>query len=267
MTEAAIIKNICANNGSIAYADLLSALGMYDEAQDVLDVLISRSENCTVGFFSGQKRVIVRTKVRLCRIQNCPACDNLHLCKGFLFGFCRFDRGRRGCRFSHDLDSAHNLMVLMANGLNTLDLKELRILLLQSDNTLLPAVCHSYNNGVGEYGRCLDAEACKRLHICERYLQGHCDCTRAHDFYEPHPLKTLQDRGVPTELMALMKDLYSNIEALRRTNRNKPNTAPNNRRGPNVNNRRSSSVEFTAANRETEATQHTYTGNTHSQIH
>lgn len=261
MTEAAIIKNICANNGSIAYADLLSALGMYDEAQDVLDVLISRSENCTVGFFSGQKRVIVRTKVRLCRIQNCPACDNLHLCKGFLFGFCRFDRGRRGCRFSHDLDSAHNLMVLMANGLNTLDLKELRILLLQSDNTLLPAVCHSYNNGVGEYGRCPDAEACKRLHICERYLQGHCDCTRAHDFYEPHPLKTLQDRGVPTELMALMKDLYSNIEALRRTNRNKPNTAPNNRRGPNVNNRRSSSVEFTAANRETEApaTQHTYT--------
>lgn len=76
-------------------------------------------------------------------------------------------------------------------------------------------VCHSYNNGTGLYGRCEEGENCKRLHICENYLSGPCQCSRAHDFYEPHPLKTLQNRGVPGELMASMKTVYSNIEALR----------------------------------------------------
>lgn len=76
-------------------------------------------------------------------------------------------------------------------------------------------MCHSYNNGTGLYGRCEDGENCKRLHICQKYLRGPCQCSRAHDFYEPHPFKTLQDRGVPTELMTLMKTTYSNIEALR----------------------------------------------------
>lgn len=76
-------------------------------------------------------------------------------------------------------------------------------------------MCYSYNNGTGLYGRCEDGENCKRLHICEKYLRGPCQCSRAHDFYEPHPLKTLQDRGVPAELMVSMKTTYSNIEALR----------------------------------------------------
>lgn len=68
---------------------------------------------------------------------------------------------------------------------------------------------------MGLYGRCEDGENCKRLHICQKYLRGPCQCSRSHDFYEPHPLKTLQDRGVPTDLMASMKTIYSNIEALR----------------------------------------------------
>lgn len=76
-------------------------------------------------------------------------------------------------------------------------------------------MCHSYNNGTGLYGRCEDGDNCKRLHICEKYLRGPCQCPRAHDFYEPHPLKTLQDRGVPAELMTSMKTTYSNIQALR----------------------------------------------------
>lgn len=107
-------------------------------------------------------------------------------------------------------------------------------------------MCHSYNNGVGQYGRCQEAENCKRLHICEKYLRGSCDCPRAHDFYEPHPLKTLQDRGIPSDLMHVMKDLYSNIEVLRLRFKNKPSSAPNAagqnpRRGPNAQNRRPSS--------------------------
>ncbi|XP_016307641.1 poly [ADP-ribose] polymerase 12 isoform X1 [Sinocyclocheilus anshuiensis] len=242
MTEAAIVKKLCAQNGSISYDALISMFGLFDH--EAVDSLVGRSESFAVAFVNGQKKVIARTKVRLCRVQNCPGCSNLHLCKWFLFGSCRFDRGRRGCRFSHDLLSGQNALVLTAHGLNTLDEKELCILLMQSDNTLLPAVCHSYNNGTGEYGRCPDAENCKRLHICEKYLRGSCDCTRAHDFYEPHPLKTLQDRGVPAELMAIMKDLYSNIEVLRRLSKapSAPNAAgPNPRRGPNAQNRRPSS--------------------------
>ncbi|XP_027009731.2 protein mono-ADP-ribosyltransferase PARP12-like isoform X2 [Tachysurus fulvidraco] len=121
----------------------------------------------------------------------------------------------RGCRFSHDLQTEQNAKVLKNHGLDQLDRRELCILLLQSDNSILPPVCHSYNNGTGLYGRCPDGENCKRLHICEKYLRGQCQCSRAHDFYEPHPLKTLQDRGVPTELMASMKTTYSNIETLR----------------------------------------------------
>lgn len=114
-------------------------------------------------------------------------------------------------------------------------------------------MCHSYNNGTGMYGRCEDGENCKRMHICEKYLRGPCQCSRAHDFYEPHPLKTLQDRGVPTELMASMKSIYSNIENLRITAKAK---APQNggkvqenggKRGARNNNwQKRSSVDATA---------------------
>ncbi|XP_052441215.1 protein mono-ADP-ribosyltransferase PARP12 [Carassius gibelio] len=238
MTEEAIVKTICAHNGSLGYDALTSMFG------GALESLVARTESFTVAFVNGQKKVIVRSRVRLCRVQNCPGCANLHLCKLFLFGSCRFDRGRRGCRFSHDLLSVQNELVLTAHGLNTLDVKELCVLLIQSDYSLLPAVCHSYNNGTGEYGRCPDAENCKRLHICEKYLRGSCDCDRAHDFYEPHPMKTLQDRGVTAELMTIMKDLYSNIQVLKHHSKaaSAPNApGPNPRRGPNAQNRRPSS--------------------------
>ncbi|KAK7129558.1 hypothetical protein R3I93_019253 [Phoxinus phoxinus] len=236
MAEAAIITMICAHNGSMKFDDLRSIFGLNDED---MDSVLSRSACFAVAVMNGQKTVIARTEARLCRAQNCPGCPNLHLCKWHLLGSCRFAKGRRGCRFSHDLLSDQNEPVLTAHGLNTLDIKHLCILLLQSDS-LLPAVCYSYNNGAGQYGRCPDAENCKRLHICEKYLRGSCDCTRAHDFYEPHPLQTLQDRGVPSELMPIMKDLYSNIEALKPRFRNKP-SAQNPRRGPDAQNRRPSS--------------------------
>ncbi|RXN08119.1 poly [ADP-ribose] polymerase 12-like protein [Labeo rohita] len=260
MTEAAIVKKICAHNGSMNYDALISIFGLYDDA---MGSVVGRSESCAVAFVNGQKKVIGRTKVRLCRAQNCTGCSNLHLCKWFLFGSCRFDKGRRGCRFSHDVVSGQNLLVLTAHGLDTLDVKELCILLMQSDHSLLPAVCHSYNNGTGPYGRCQDAENCKRLHICEKYLRGPCDCTRSHDFYEPHPLKTLQDRGVTPELMGIMKDLYSNIEVLRHLSKaaSAPNAAgPNAKRGPNAQNRRPSTGFNAGRGQEAQRTPHYNTG-------
>lgn len=104
-------------------------------------------------------------------------------------------------------------------------------------------MCYSYNNGTGEFGRCEDGENCTRLHICQKYLRGACQCHRSHDFYEPHPLKTLQERGVPTELMGIMKDLYTNIEALRSLSKTQQPSATNpagqrTRRGPKTQNQR-----------------------------
>ncbi|KAK6314754.1 hypothetical protein J4Q44_G00142830 [Coregonus suidteri] len=94
---------------------------------------------------------------------------------------------RQGCRLCHDLTSEHNIRVLREHHLEELDRKEL---------------CS------GEYGYCPDKESCRRLHVCERYITGTCaadvDCGRSHDFYEPHPLNTLQQRGVPNELVASM---------------------------------------------------------------
>lgn len=47
---------------------------------------------------------------------------------------------RRTCRFGHDLHSEHNSIVLREHKLETLSRQELRQLLLQNDNSLLPPV-------------------------------------------------------------------------------------------------------------------------------
>uniref|UniRef100_A0A672SNF7 Poly [ADP-ribose] polymerase n=1 Tax=Sinocyclocheilus grahami TaxID=75366 RepID=A0A672SNF7_SINGR len=92
MTEAAIVKKICAHTGSMSYDALTSIFGLHDEA---VASLVGSSGSVAVAFVNGQKTVIARTKVRLCRVQSCPGCANLHLCKWLLLGCCRFHRGRR----------------------------------------------------------------------------------------------------------------------------------------------------------------------------
>ncbi|KAM9402304.1 protein mono-ADP-ribosyltransferase PARP12-like isoform 2-T2 [Salvelinus alpinus] len=126
---------------------------------------------------------------------------------------------RRTCRFGHDLNSEHNSRVLREYKLETLSRQEIRQLLLQNDNSLLPPVCSSYNKGAGPYGNCPDQEGCTRLHVCDRYIRGTCssgaDCNRCHDFFEPHPQRTLQQRGVPNDLMVFMLSTYRNIQAMK----------------------------------------------------
>ncbi|XP_052316351.1 msx2-interacting protein-like isoform X4 [Oncorhynchus keta] len=126
---------------------------------------------------------------------------------------------RRTCRFGHDLHSEHNSIILREHKLETLSRQELRQLLLQNDNSLLPPVCYSYNKGTGQYGNCPDQEGCRRLHVCDRYIRGTCssgaNCNRCHDFFEPHPRRTLQQRGVPNDLMASMLSTYQNIQAMK----------------------------------------------------
>ncbi|XP_029486272.1 protein mono-ADP-ribosyltransferase PARP12-like isoform X1 [Oncorhynchus nerka] len=217
MTESTITKLICANRGSMN-VDELDANFYSDLQVSVRDVIKNREKFCYV-VFNGEQRVVAKTGVRLCKSKDCQGCRNLHFCKRFMLGDCPFRRRRGGCRFNHDMTSGENSRILKEHGLEELNRSELCTLLLQNDGFLLPPVCHNYNNGVGEYGKCLDGETCKRLHICEMYLRGSCNCPRCHDFYEPHPLKILQDKGVPNELIASLKSVYMNIEWLQKQDR------------------------------------------------
>ncbi|XP_061085359.1 uncharacterized protein LOC133119013 isoform X2 [Conger conger] len=222
MTDSSVIKCICNNNGAVDY-------GVF------VKFGLSPTEHCSVVTVNGNKRVVAQTKVRLCKARDCTDCRNLHLCKFYLYGDCKSSMSRRGCRFCHDMNSEHNVRVLRDNNLQELDRNQLRTLLLQNDSTLLPPVCFSYNKGDGAYGNCPDQESCRRLHICDRYLRGACqagaNCRRSHDFFEPHPQTTLQERGVPSQLIGSMLSVYQNIQALKNSyngaNRNQPTHAGN----------------------------------------
>ncbi|KAL6473743.1 hypothetical protein MHYP_G00173040 [Metynnis hypsauchen] len=220
-TAALVNRLLCAHDGRLDLEDLygqLSGLSLRDEVENVLkdtDMFVTTGDR--------NKVVVAKTKLRLCRARECQGCSNLHLCKMYLFGDCPYDRGRRGCRFSHDLYSGHNVSVLRQHNLLELDRTELCVTLLQNDHTLLPPVCFSYNKGRGEYGNCPDKDACRRLHICESYIRGTCDgsteCRRSHDFYEPHPMKNLQAKGVSSQLMGSMLPAYRNILTIWDANR------------------------------------------------
>ncbi|XP_061085901.1 protein mono-ADP-ribosyltransferase PARP12-like isoform X2 [Conger conger] len=234
MTESFVIKLICDNRGAMDYGDLVDIGSGLLDVKGVIDTVI-QNDNFSVVTVNGNKRIVVKTKVRLCKARDCTDCRNLHLCKFYLYGDCKSSMSRRGCRFCHDMNSEHNARVLRDNSLQELDSSELCTLLLQNDSTLLPPVCFSYNKGDGAYGNCPDQESCRRLHICDRYLRGACqagaNCRRSHDFFEPHPQKTLQERGVPSELIGSMLSVYQNIQALKNSdngaNRNQPTHAGN----------------------------------------
>ncbi|KAL4659384.1 poly ADP-ribose polymerase 12-like [Arapaima gigas] len=212
--EAAVTKLLCANGGAMGCDDLLANPG-FDVQQ-----LNGSAEKFLIKMRGGKKVAIARTRVKLCKARDCDSCDNLHLCKFYLYGDCRNSRGRRRCHFCHDLGTEHNATVLRNHNLQELDRKELCTLLLQNDTSLLPPVCFSYNEGNAEFGRCPDQGSCRRLHICDKYLRGTCgageQCFRAHDFLEAHPLKTLRERGIPNGLMASMFSVYQNIQAMKR---------------------------------------------------
>uniref|UniRef100_A0A3Q0RLZ6 Si:ch73-252i11.1 n=1 Tax=Amphilophus citrinellus TaxID=61819 RepID=A0A3Q0RLZ6_AMPCI len=214
--ETEIVKIICANQGAVNTDDLLYNLFPGDPSK-VSEIICNR-EKFASWCPNGQPKVVARTRLRLCRVKDCPqTCRDLHLCKNFLFsGFCQFTQLRRGgCCFSHDLTSDYNQRLLREHELESLSREELCTLLLQSDNALLPEICYDYNNGDGEFGRCKDGDGCKRLHICKKYMRRECSCSKNHDFNAPQPLKTLQARHVPGTLLLSLKALYTNKEALR----------------------------------------------------
>ncbi|KAM6962026.1 protein mono-ADP-ribosyltransferase PARP12-like [Tautogolabrus adspersus] len=209
--ETEILKIILASQGSVNTDYLMSNIGYGSTNQ-----FITNREKFALSSPFGQPKVVARTNLRLCRVKGClGSCQGLHLCKNFLFsGSCQFTQSR-GCSSSHELDSDYNQMILKEHELESLSRTELCTLLLQSDNLLLPSICHDYNNGPGEYGKCQTGFSCERLHICERYLNLDCNCHKSHDFSDPQPFKILQSKGVPDSLIPSLKSVYANKEAIR----------------------------------------------------
>ncbi|XP_030210877.1 protein mono-ADP-ribosyltransferase PARP12 isoform X2 [Gadus morhua] len=208
MPESAIVKYLCGKLGSTNREELVANLDFGDVS--TVNEIISNRDRFANAHYNGEKRLIAKTALRLCRRLVCagPGCSSLHLCKTYLYGECQFVPGRRAkCSFSHDLHSEHNARLLRTHGLEDLDKKEICVLLLQNDMALLPDVCFDYNNT-----GCRDG--CKRIHICEQYLRRNCCCSRAHDFYEPQPFEMLQKSRIPNDLMASMKQLYINKKVL-----------------------------------------------------
>ncbi|XP_039890938.1 protein mono-ADP-ribosyltransferase PARP12 isoform X7 [Simochromis diagramma] len=212
--ETEILRMICAGQGAVNTEDLMYNLFSGDPTK--VSEIISNREKFARCCPNGQEKVVARTHLRLCRAKDCPGtCRGLHLCKNFLFGFCEFSQLRRGCCFSHELTSEHNQRLLRQHELESLSREELCTLLLQSDHTLLPAICYNYNNGDGEFGRCRDGDGCRRLHICENYISRECSCWKNHDFNAPQPFRALKARGVPDTLFQSLKAAYANKQALR----------------------------------------------------
>ncbi|XP_072508685.1 protein mono-ADP-ribosyltransferase PARP12 isoform X2 [Notamacropus eugenii] len=120
---------------------------------------------------------------------------------------------RKQCKYSHQIDSAHNMTVLKSHGIGNLNLNELSQLLLQNDPTLLPEICAHYNKGDGQHGSCTFKNICAKLHICQYYLQGSCkfgsSCKRSHAF-NPTCQEKLKKWGLSATIIQKLPSTYRN---------------------------------------------------------
>ncbi|KAJ8374221.1 hypothetical protein SKAU_G00048010 [Synaphobranchus kaupii] len=164
----------------------------------------------------GNSSITAKTSLRVCKRppDSCVNCGDLHLCRYLVCGTCKY--GNK-CKNSHDLDSDDNIAIRTSEGLQELKAVELFLLLLQNDSNLLPEVCSHYNKGNGEHGSCTYKEACKKVHICQHFLQGDCafgaTCKRAHTF-DASAMEILKRRGVSTENMRILHKIYRNRIAI-----------------------------------------------------
>ncbi|XP_069618955.1 protein mono-ADP-ribosyltransferase PARP12-like isoform X3 [Ranitomeya imitator] len=126
--------------------------------------------------------VLARNPVRICpkylKDETEEECDKLHLCRYYLQGKCKSLQ----CKFSHDILSSHNQSTLKAQGVSGLNEDELKVLLYQNDNQMLPEICVKYLHDTCDLG-----QACSRLHVCGFFTRGECNrrqCIRSHHLLE-----------------------------------------------------------------------------------
>ncbi|XP_007252441.3 protein mono-ADP-ribosyltransferase PARP12b [Astyanax mexicanus] len=164
--------------------------------------------------------IVAKTSIRLCKNyakQECFGCQDLHLCKYYVYGNCRYGKGRKECRFSHSIQSEHNYPLLRECTLHELHEEDLFLLLLQNDPSLLPEVCSHYNKGSGMFGACTFKEGCTKVHICQHFVQDDCmfgtKCKRLHCVDE-FSRRMLEERGLSADIIQDLPYLYQNVYRL-----------------------------------------------------
>ncbi|KAI1905462.1 hypothetical protein AGOR_G00016440 [Albula goreensis] len=217
-----ITRVLCEHQGCLDFRQLSQTLRQSITAPDSMIVDILRENTNKFVIVEGKEKrvtnsplsadslVIAKTSLRVCQTppDSCDTCPNLHLCRYFVCGKCRF--GIK-CKNSHDLCSPHNVQVLRTQGLQELTPPALFQLLLQNDSYLLPEICSHYNRGNGEHGSCRFTDRCTSLHVCQHFLQDDCKfgamCKRAHKF-DAAAMKILNGRGISPENLRVLQSIY-----------------------------------------------------------
>ncbi|XP_073400158.1 zinc finger CCCH-type antiviral protein 1-like isoform X2 [Dendrobates tinctorius] len=126
--------------------------------------------------------VLARNPVRICskylKDETEEECDKLHLCRYYLQDKCR----RKHCKFSHDITTDHNRLILKNKEICGLNIEEIKVLLLQNDSQILPEICWKYQRDSCDLG-----QDCSRLHICDFFTRGECNrrfCKRSHNLLD-----------------------------------------------------------------------------------
>ncbi|XP_066540859.1 protein mono-ADP-ribosyltransferase PARP12-like [Hoplias malabaricus] len=206
-----IYQAVCQNAASLEFKSLdqilRQSLNVADEVLlEVLTdcdkfVIVEGKEKTGDRLLKPDSVILAKTSLRICRtpVGQCVDCRDLHLCRYFVCGNCRF--GAK-CKNGHVTDSPHNSVLLNREALQNIGKSDLFQLLLQNDPYLLPEVCSHYNKGSGEHGNCKYEKSCTSLHICQHFLQDDCrfgaDCKRAHSF-DATAMKILNGRGLSPE--------------------------------------------------------------------
>ncbi|XP_073477597.1 zinc finger CCCH-type antiviral protein 1-like [Aquarana catesbeiana] len=185
---AYLTKLLCVHGGRLERNRLSDLLSLPEE--QIEQIL----QDEPLRFPRSSELVLARTPLRICTRYLRPGdqedeqgCPRLHLCRHYLRGQCPPDRRPR-CRFSHDVESEHNRAVLRANELSGLNEHEIKVLLFQNDNQLLPEKCQQYKQD-----SCDQGEDCTRLHVCSFFTQDGCNrrsCRRSHNLLNSKLLLT-----------------------------------------------------------------------------
>ncbi|KAM6946136.1 protein mono-ADP-ribosyltransferase PARP12-like [Aplochiton taeniatus] len=225
MTTAVSIyatQKLCENQGCLDFKQFDQIIGQTFTVDDglMLGVLcndrqfaIKEGKERALGrIMKPDSLIVAKTTLRVCQSPpgKCLRCDNLHLCRYFVCGNCRF--GNK-CKNAHRLDSPNNISLLRGVGLQDLREDELFHLLLQNDPYLLPEVCSHYNKGIGEHGMCRFSTTCTNLHLCLHFLKDDCRfgpaCKRAHTLND-QATKVLTGRGFSPKNILNLNKIYRN---------------------------------------------------------
>ncbi|KAM4569763.1 protein mono-ADP-ribosyltransferase PARP12b isoform 1-T1 [Odontesthes bonariensis] len=225
-TSGAVLQatsSLCSSGGSMQLLQLHRELQQRcgTTMEDFIFIIQGCSRFLVVGDPAENSTVVARTSLRLCRSYGrerpCGGCQELHLCKFYIYGTCRFGKGRKPCKFSHDIRSDHNHGLLRDCTLHELKEDELFLLLLQNDPALLPEVCLHYNKGCGPHGCCTFQSDCTKVHLCQHFVRGDCmfgrKCKRQHAIDE-HGRRMLEERHLSVDIIQNLPLIYRNIHHL-----------------------------------------------------